>query len=125
MADADSSQSFIWSLKNGDLDQIKDLVEKKSIDVRKPIDGRAPIHFAADYGQREVIEYLLSKGADVNAVDKHGISALLAAIWEGHTDCVKLMLEKGAKREGTSPDGKSYLECAEKSEIKSLLSATT
>lgn len=28
------------------------------------------------------------------AVDKHGISALLAAIWEGHTDCVKFMLEK-------------------------------
>jgi hypothetical protein len=30
---------------------------------------------------------------------------------------------QGAKREGSSPDGKSYLECAEKSEIKSLLSA--
>jgi ankyrin repeat protein len=27
------------------------------------------------------------------AKDKHGISALLAAIWEGHTDCVKLLLE--------------------------------
>jgi len=28
------------------------------------------------------------------AKDKHGISALLAAIWEGHTDCVKLLLEQ-------------------------------
>jgi ankyrin repeat protein len=28
------------------------------------------------------------------AKDRHGISALLAAIWEGHTDCVKLLLEK-------------------------------
>jgi len=28
------------------------------------------------------------------AKDKHGISALLAAIWEGHTDCVKLLLER-------------------------------
>ena len=27
-------------------------------------------------------------------LDKHGISAILAAIWEGHTDCVKLMLKK-------------------------------
>lgn len=26
--------------------------------------------------------------------DKHGITAILAAIWEGHTDCVKLLLEK-------------------------------
>lgn len=28
------------------------------------------------------------------AKDKYGISALLAAIWEGHTSCVKLMLDK-------------------------------
>lgn len=27
------------------------------------------------------------------AQDKHGISALLAAIWEGHTDCVKILLK--------------------------------
>lgn len=26
--------------------------------------------------------------------DKHGITAILAAIWEGHTSCVKLLLEK-------------------------------
>lgn len=30
------------------------------------VDGRYPIHFAADYGQAEVVEYLISKGADVN-----------------------------------------------------------
>lgn len=32
--------------------------------------------------------------APVQAKDKYGISALLAAIWEGHTACVKLMVEK-------------------------------
>lgn len=26
-------------------------------------------------------------------VDKHGISVILAAIWEGHTDCVKTLLK--------------------------------
>lgn len=26
-------------------------------------------------------------------LDKHGISVLLAAIWEGHTDCVKTLLK--------------------------------
>lgn len=121
MSEGDFAEGLKWSLKNGDLDQLRDLVEKKTIDVRKPVDGRAPIHYAADYGQKEVIEYLTSKGADVNAVDKHGISALLAAIWEGHTDCVKLLLQKGAFKDGKSPDGTPYLECAEKAEIKSLL----
>ena len=28
--------------------------------------GRNPIHFAADYGQCEVIDYLINRGADMN-----------------------------------------------------------
>lgn len=55
------------------------------------------------------------------AKDKHGISALLAAIWEGHTNCVKLLIEKGAEKSGETPDGTSYLEVAESDEIKRLL----
>lgn len=112
---------FVWGIKNGDLEQVKDIVERKEIDVNKEIDGRPPIHYAADYGQRDVIKYLISKGADVNAKDKHGISALLAAVWEGHTDCVKLLLEQGASKDGSAPDGTSYVDAAEKEEIKQLL----
>ena len=28
--------------------------------------GRNPIHFAADYGQCEMIDYLINRGADMN-----------------------------------------------------------
>ena len=60
--------------------------------------GRAPCHFAADYGQLEVLRFLVTqKGADVNAKDKHGISVILAAIWEGHTDCVKFLIQNVSK----------------------------
>ena len=52
------------------------------------------MHLAADYGQLEVLEYLSANGADINAKDKHGISVILAAIWEGHAKCVKFLLEK-------------------------------
>lgn len=34
---------------------------------------------------------------------------------------MKLLLEKGAKKDGVAPDGKSYLECAENNEIKQML----
>ena len=57
----------------------------------------------------------------LKAPDKHGITALLAAIWEGHYDCVKLLIEAGANTGLKTPDGKSYAEVAEKQEIKSLL----
>lgn len=32
--------------------------------------GRTPLHYAADYGQEEVMLYLISKGANVNVAKK-------------------------------------------------------
>uniref|UniRef100_T1JUE7 Uncharacterized protein n=2 Tax=Tetranychus urticae TaxID=32264 RepID=T1JUE7_TETUR len=115
------SNDLVWSVKNGDLEQVKELIKTHKININEQIDGRTPVIYAADYGQREILEYLIIIGANVNATDKHGITALLAAIWEGHTDCVKLLLESGAETKLKTPDGKSYLEVAEKPEVKSLL----
>ncbi|ENN74008.1 myotrophin [Dendroctonus ponderosae] len=115
------SREFVWAIKNGDLEQVKLIVEKQHIDVNQEVDGRPSILYAADYGQRAVMEYLLTVGADVNSKDKHGITPILAAIWEGHIACVELLLQKGAKKDGVAPDGKSYFESAESSEIRQLL----
>lgn len=38
----------------------------QNIDVNQMIDGRTPLHYAADYGQTEVVRYLLDKGAEAN-----------------------------------------------------------
>ncbi|XP_066027124.1 myotrophin [Pocillopora verrucosa] len=120
-------EQLVWACKNGDLDQVKDIMEKPGFDVNAEIlNGRSGIHFAADYGQSNVIEYLLSKGADINRADKYGITPLLASIYESNTDCVKLLLEKvrelcKGKSFLLAPDGSSYIECAETDEVKSLL----
>lgn len=115
-------EELLWGVKNGDLDKVRELVEKKGYSVNAELmNGRNPIHFAADYGQREVIDYLIGKGADMNLPDKHGITPLLAAIYEGHTDCVKLLLSKGANKDGKAPSGDSYKDAAESQEIKDLL----
>lgn len=112
---------LIWAVKNGDLDKVKEIVAVEGYDLNAQMDGRSPCHFAADYGQLEVLQYLIGRGADPEAKDKHGISVLLAAVWEGHTNCVKFLIEKGCSKTGTAPDGTSYLDSAEKDEIKSLL----
>lgn len=39
---------------------------QQNIDVNQMIDGRTPLHYAADYGQYDVVRYLLEKGADAN-----------------------------------------------------------
>ncbi|CRK96858.1 CLUMA_CG009976, isoform A [Clunio marinus] len=114
-------ENLIWTVKNGELDDLKSIVDSQNIQINQDINGRTLLHYAADYGQSDVVSYLISKGAD--ALDKHGISALLAAIWEGHTNCVKILINSGASRTGTAPDGTSYVDAAEKPEIKALLGA--
>lgn len=113
--------NLVWSIKNGELDRVQEDIELKQIDVNSEINGRYPLHYAADFGQVEVLSYLIKKGAKVDVEDKHGITPLLAAIWEGHTKCVQMLLEKGASKSGTTPDGIPYIEAAEKEDIKILL----
>lgn len=78
------------------------------------IKGRTYLHYACDYGQIAIIEFLLTKGADINVgifyikndyffllflfnfkiPDKYNITPLLAAIWENHVACVNLLIRK-------------------------------
>lgn len=45
-----------------------------------PAQSMTPLHYAADRGHGEVLEVLLSAGADVNAVDGDGQTALMTAV---------------------------------------------
>lgn len=114
-------KEFMWALKNGDLDEVKDYVAKGE-DVNRTLEGgRKPLHYAADCGQLEILEFLLLKGADINAPDKHHITPLLSAVYEGHVSCVKLLLSKGADKTVKGPDGLTAFEATDNQAIKALL----
>jgi len=51
---------------------------------------------AAKAGSTAKVEQLLSKGANVNAKDEDGSTALIAAAREGHTKTLKVLIEAGA-----------------------------
>ena len=51
---------------------------------------------AAKEGQTETVQALIAKGADVNAKEKNGWTALIRAAKKGHIDIVKALLEAGA-----------------------------
>lgn len=52
---------------------------------------------AAFNGNTALVQHLLNEGEPVDARDpKYGATALIYAAQEGHTDVVKLMLDKGA-----------------------------
>ena len=82
----------------GDLEKVKALLKSNpnlasSIDVGS---GKTPLHYAARSGHKEVVELLLANGANVNAEDEYGDTALYCAA-NGNKNLVALLLSKGAK----------------------------
>jgi ankyrin repeat protein len=60
-------EGLLWGIKNGDLEAVKKETSKSGFDVNAEImGGRNPLHYAADYGQKDIIEHLISKKANVN-----------------------------------------------------------
>ncbi|XP_069132753.1 myotrophin-like [Argopecten irradians] len=116
----DEKGGLQWAIQNGDIARVNELL-KQGADVNEVTNSRTPLHFAADYGQCEVIKILLEKGADINAPDKYDITPLLAAIFEEHTECVELLIKEGASTNGKTPDGQSYYEAATTDSIKAIL----
>ena len=50
-------------------------------------------------GHIDVVESLLAKGADINAKDRHGETALMLASYKGHRDVADLLEAHGAQVE--------------------------
>ncbi len=61
-------------------------------------DGFTPLGLAAFFGHREVVELLLARGADVNAVSRNatGYTALTGAVAKGDAAIVAALLAAGA-----------------------------
>lgn len=91
----------------GELDHLRAIVERhpRLVDARAASDparkptgasGYTALHRAADRGRAEVAEYLLGRGADVNAADGAGWTPLHVAARAGRLDVVKLLVSRGA-----------------------------
>jgi ankyrin repeat protein len=73
----------------GDLGRVKALLKgKPDLVFSKDNHGDTPLHFAADRGQRDVVELLLAS----NAKFKNGDTALHFAADKGHKDVAELLL---------------------------------
>jgi len=82
----------------GDLNKIKSLLEKDPnlANTKNATFGRTPLHWAAQEGQKEVVELLITKGADPNGKDKWGYTPLHRAAAAGHKEVAELLVTNGA-----------------------------
>ncbi len=92
-----SPEEIFKAAAEGDLAKVQALVENNP-DLAKARDEKesSPLHGAAAAGHIEIVEYLLSKGADIDARNNANQNPLLYAAYNGKTPVVKLLLEKGA-----------------------------
>ena len=92
------------------------------------IDHHYPLISAAWAGQNDAVELLLNNGADVNAVDGFGRTALWYVALGGHADTARLLISRGANvnapkgnySRGTTPLEKA-IEDGEKDVVEVLL----
>ncbi len=72
----------------------------------------APLARAAAHSDTQTAQQLITQGADVNAVDSSGWTALMYAVLYGRTDMVKFLLDRGANASIATPSGQTALSFA-------------
>ncbi|XP_073684338.1 poly [ADP-ribose] polymerase tankyrase-2 isoform X2 [Garra rufa] len=93
--------------RSGDLERVKKLLCPENVNSRDTAGRKStPLHFAAGFGRRDVVDYLLQHGANVHACDDGGLISLHNACSFGHAEVVNLLLQHGA--DANSRDNWNY-----------------
>lgn len=69
----------IWvAASDGDLDRVKELVESGISPMIADENTYTPLHAAASWNHRSILDYLISKGGDINITDEDGDTPLFS-----------------------------------------------
>ena len=99
--------------KNGDMAEVKKLIELGASTLYANDKGQTPLMLAAQQGNLEIAKLLVDEGANVNAVDIQGCTSLMYTADGGHYPrMVKFLIEKGAKINARDKKGNTALHFA-------------
>lgn len=120
----------VWTaINNGHTGIAKTLLAKNPALARATFDGGTLLQFAARRGDDEVAEALVNAGANLDAVDSSGSTALhyLSHSQPGKSDIriAKMLIERGAKRDIRNNAGQTAAETASGQSYKDLHHALT
>lgn len=82
--------------------------KKKPVNIaarQRPAGATTPLHVAANAGDIEQIQLLISRGAEVNVKDKFGETPLHIAADKGYKNIAELLIINGANVNASDEDG--------------------
>jgi ankyrin repeat protein len=100
--------------REGHIDIIAYIMEQTPIHIDvATIDGWTPFHYAVNNGYLATIEFLISKGTNINAIDKFGRTALHWAVRYNFKEIVEYLLEMNINTDIIDKEGRKAYEIAQ------------
>jgi ankyrin repeat protein len=96
---------------DGELALVKSLVLQKKAAVNKL--GWSPIHYAATNGHLEIAQFLMTNGAQVNALSPSETTPLMMSIGSGNDQLIKYLLDNGADLRMRNHEGYTAIDVAQ------------
>lgn len=93
------------AIKRGQLDNLRDLLEKEPEMLTWMTPFGTWLHVAAAHGHLEIVEYLINAGIDINAQGgTFSTNALERATAKGHLDIAEYLISKNVEFNISEPD---------------------
>lgn len=124
--DKGGSTPLHWAVDGQNLDLITFMIDDGAdVNIRDSVSSWTPLlRCAAVTGNKDVAKVLIKEGADINAVDVDGKTALMTAVLNGHHLMVEMLLQYDADISVLSASGKTAYEMAiamEKRKVAKIL----
>lgn len=105
-------QTIWYKIFYGRRNEAKEIIEANDIEVNFSYEeGLSLLHMAAKERAIEIMEILLTKGADINIRDDIGNTPLMTAVYAYNfkdDDAIKFLLDKGARTDLKNNSGNDF-----------------
>ncbi|VDN23433.1 unnamed protein product [Cylicostephanus goldi] len=124
-ASVSDREALLWftAAKADDVTTITDIYSRRP-ELLNQTDqhlGMTALHWAIDSGCDKVVQFLISKDTDVNAVDPEGNTPLHFAAYCHRQSAAEVLISKGADRTIRNNDGQTAAEVCDDETLKAIL----
>jgi ankyrin repeat protein len=111
--DRDGHTPLIKAAKAGDVELVKDLLNRGAQLDAKSVKGKTALHYASANGHVEVVKQLISNGAEIDARDRDWHTPLMLAAIYGCNHTIQALLTAGADPNAKTLSGNTAMIYAE------------